>query len=233
MWSAFWLAVADAFAPPSRRALVLTFTGTVVLLAALWIGASLLLSAFHFTGISWLDLAIHLLGGLASLFIAWLLFPATTALILSFFLDSVLSALEAQHYPRLPPPRRIGRHEAIVSGLRLGLLSVALNLLALPLYLLLPVANLALFYGLNGYLVGREYFVAVAARRLDRPAARKLWQRFRVRLVAAGIVIAALLSIPIVGFIAPVIGIAFMLHLFEQLRAAAGEASHHVERAEP
>jgi CysZ protein len=47
------------------------------------------------------------------------------------------------------------------------LLSIALNLLALPIYALIPLLNVVLFLGLNGYLFGREYFELIALRRLD------------------------------------------------------------------
>jgi uncharacterized protein involved in cysteine biosynthesis len=47
-----------------------------------------------------------------------------------------------------------------------------------------------------------------------------MWRRYRARLVVAGAIIALLLSIPIVNLAAPLIGVAFMLHLFERLRRA-------------
>ena len=40
--------------------------------------------------------------------------------------------------------------------LRLTVLTLLLNLLALPVYLLLPEINLFLFLALNGYLLRRE-----------------------------------------------------------------------------
>src|SRR3546814_12972622 len=42
---------------------------------------------------------------------------------------------------------------------------VLLNLLALLVVYFGPVLNLLVFFGLNGYLLGREYFELVAARR--------------------------------------------------------------------
>jgi CysZ protein len=62
--------------------------------------------------------------------------------------------------------------------LRLTVLTLLLNLLALPVYLLLPGINLFLFLALNGYLLGREYFEVVAqtARcRGDQGSAPPLW----------------------------------------------------------
>jgi uncharacterized protein involved in cysteine biosynthesis len=217
MWKALFLALSDALAPAERQALLLSLVGTLLLLLALWLGASLLLMALHLSGISWLDTVINVLGSLAGLFVAWLLFPAMSMLVLGFFLDRVIASIERRHYPALPPARRIGFAESIGSALRLALLSLALNLVILPLYLL-PVVNLVIFYGVNGYLVGREYFASVALRRLDAAGVLSMWRRYRFRLLLAGLIIAFLLSLPLVNFVAPLIGVAFMLHLFEDIR---------------
>ena len=218
MGRALSLAVADAFA--ERKLLLLTVAGTVLLAIALWRGASVLIAALHVTGLHWLNLAIDVLGSVAALFIAWLIFPTMALLILGFFLDRVIASLESRHYPGLPAARAIGLHEAVMSAIRLALLALLLNLLALPLYLFFPVVNVVLFFALNGYLVGREYFEAVAYRRLDRDAVRAMWRRHRVRFVIAGAVVAFLLSVPVVNLAAPLIGVAFLLHLFEPLRRA-------------
>lgn len=220
MWFALSLAVADAFAPAERRLLVLTVVGTALLLVALWFGVSLLLVGSHVTGMHWLDLSIDLLGSVAALFVAWLIFPTMALLILGLFLDRIIASVERRHYPELPAPRGVGAGQALWSAIRLAALGLILNLFALPLYLLFPLVNLALFFALNGYLVGRGYYEAVAFRRLDAVSARAMWRRDRMRLVIAGTVIAALLAIPVVNLAAPLIGAAFMLHLFERLRRA-------------
>jgi len=218
MGRALSLAVADAFA--ERKLLLLTIAGTILLLIALWLGASVLIAALHVSGLHWLNLAIDVLGSVAALFIAWLIFPTMALLILGFFLDRVIASVESRHYPGLPEARAIGLHEAAMSTIRLALLALLLNLLALPLYLFLPVVNVVLFFALNGYLVGREYFEAVAYRRLDRSAVRAMWRRHRLRFAIAGAVVAFLLSVPVVNLAAPLIGVAFLLHLFEPLRRA-------------
>jgi len=94
--------------------------------------------------------------------------------------------------------------------------AVGLNLLLLPFYLLLlwfPPAYAVLFYGVNGYLLGREYFEQVAMRRLDPEAARRLRRAHQGRIVLAGVAIAFLLTVPILNLIAPVLATAFMVHL--------------------
>ena len=97
------------------------------------------------------------------------------------------------------------------------LLSIALNLLALPIYLLVPVLNIFVFLGLNGYLFGREYFEAVALRRLDIAAVTAVRRRFGGRIFLGGVIIAGAFALPFFNLVAPVIAIAFMVHLFEGL----------------
>src|SRR6185437_16003471 len=99
-----------------------------------------------------------------------------------------------------------------------------LNVLALPLYIFLPGINIVLFLGINGYLVGREYFEAVASRLLEYPLVKAMWRHYRVRLVIAGTIIAFMLSVPVLNLAAPLIGVAFMLHFFEHLRRIGSSA---------
>jgi CysZ protein len=220
MGFALSLAVADAFAPAERRLLLLTVGGTIALLIGLWLGASVVIAALHVTGWHWLNIAIDVLGSVATLFIAWLIFPSMAILILGFFLDSVIASVERRHYPELPAPRAIGVTASLVSAIRLALLALLLNILALPAYIFFPLVNIVLFFALNGYLVGREYFEAVAIRRLERPVVKAMWRHYRIRLVIAGAIIAFFLSVPVLNLAAPLIGVAFMLHLFEKLRRA-------------
>ncbi len=94
---------------------------------------------------------------------------------------------------------------------------VVLNLAALPLYLI-PVVNALVFYGLNGYLLGREYFEMVAPRRLEMEPRRVLWRRRRLGFVLAGVAFAFLSTLPLVNLLAPVIAAAAMTHLVESYR---------------
>jgi uncharacterized protein involved in cysteine biosynthesis len=140
------------------------------------------------------------------------------AAILSFFLDGAIDAVEARHYPGLPPPRRPGIAEQSWMALRLLLQGIVLNLLALPLYLI-PAINLMVFYGLNGYILGREYFEMVATRRLE-PAERRRFRRdCRFAWFAMGAVIAILATLPGLNLVAPLVAVGAMTHGFMAWRA--------------
>jgi uncharacterized protein involved in cysteine biosynthesis len=74
------------------------------------------------------------------------------------------------------------------------------------------------FFTLNGYLLGREYFELVAQRRMTAEEAKALRRTRRVRVFLAGVVVAFLLTIPLVNLITPIIATAFMLHIYEGMR---------------
>jgi uncharacterized protein involved in cysteine biosynthesis len=76
-----------------------------------------------------------------------------------------------------------------------------------------PILNAAVFYGLNAYLLGREYFEMVALRRLDLRGAQQLRHVHRLRWFIAGLVNAGLLTIPVINLVAPLLAAAFMVHL--------------------
>ncbi len=158
--------------------------------------------------------------GLSLLVVSSILFPGVATIIVGFFLEEVVTAVEAKHYPNEPQPRAQPVGEVIASTAKFALAVVILNLLCLPLYLILmfvPPFNLVLYYLLNGYLVSREYFELVALRQMDPMAARAMRQRSRGKVLLAGILLTFLLTIPIINFLTPVIATAFMVHVFHGL----------------
>ena len=155
---------------------------------------------------------------------SFFLFPAVMVSIMALLLEEIAAAVERRHYPELPPARAQPVSEAILGNLIFVAATLILNLLVLPLYLILiwiPPLNLVLFYLLNGYLLGREYFEMVSLRRLALPESRSLRRRFRGKVILAGVVITFLLTIPLVNLVTPIIATAFMLHVFEDLRRQA------------
>jgi len=214
---ALFRAVGALGEPPMRRVVALSLGLAVLTFAALWLAVAGLLyhtSFFDWRVLNWL---VGLLGGLAVLGLTWLLFPAAVTLIMGFYLERVAAAVEAVDYPGHGPPRAQPWGEILAVTLRLTLLTLLLNLLALPAYLLLPGLNIFLFLALNGYLFGRGYFEVVALRRLDAGEARAVRSRFAGRIFLGGVVIAGLFALPLVNLVAPVIATAFMLHIFEAL----------------
>jgi uncharacterized protein involved in cysteine biosynthesis len=217
MLAALAKAIGQMHDPAFRAVLWRAFAWSAVAFFALLALAWWLVVSTRLFDWFWLEAVVDALGWVAGLIVAVLLFPAVAVTVVSFMLEEVARAVEARHYPELPPAREQPVAEAASGAIRLALLALLLNALALPLYFV-PVLNIFVFYGLNGYLLGREYFELVGVRRLDAGAVRSLWRRHRGRLCVAGVVITFLLSLPVVGWAMPTIAAAFALHLFEGLR---------------
>jgi uncharacterized protein involved in cysteine biosynthesis len=83
-----------------------------------------------------------------------------------------------------------------------------------------PLAPIV-FWAVNGYLLGREYFTLAAMRHVGREGARALRRRHRGTIWLAGTLMAAPLSLPIVNLLIPVLGAATFTHLFHRLQAQA------------
>ncbi|MEO3432419.1 EI24 domain-containing protein [Inquilinus sp. CAU 1745] len=217
MIAAFFRALGQLTDPPVRRVLWRSIALSLLLIILLVTGLYALLAAVQVTGLVWLDTTIDVLGGLGALVGAYFLFPAVVGMVAGFFLDAVADAVEARHYPGLPPARSLGMGETVLAALRFFAILAIANLAALALVYLIPVLNLIVFYVLNGYLLGREYFELVALRRMPAAEAAAFRKRHGGRIFMAGAVVALVLSIPIVNLIVPILGTAFMVHIFQGL----------------
>jgi len=224
MFSALAAAFGDLGDPRIRGVLWKSLGLALLVLALLATGLWFLVAWLAHFEIGWLNKVIEFAAGFGVVILAWFLFPAAVTSTLGVFLDEVSEAVERRHYPHLPKARPQPWGEIIRQTLTFTAIAVGLNLLLLPFYLLLlwfPPAYAALFYGVNGYLLGREYFEQVAMRRLDPEAARRLRRAYQGRIVLAGVAIAFLLTVPILNLIAPVVATAFMLHLTVTLTSSA------------
>jgi len=240
MFSALGKAFSQLSDPRVRRVLFWSLGLALVIFFALWAGLGFLvtlggdwLAAFvegAGWGSPWSDIAdwIATLGGfLLLIVVSFLVFPGVVSMIVPLFMDQVAGAVEDKHYPGLPPARAQPMAEMLGDAVKLGLVAVGLNLAALPFYLIflfIPGLNLVLFYLLNGYLFGREYYELVAVRRLGHQEMKRLWLSRKRHFLLAGVVITFLFSVPIVNLIAPVVGTAFMVHLFQRETVARQRA---------
>lgn len=208
--------------PAIRRVILISVLATVGGFAGLAIGVAALLHLVHLTGIGWLDWSVDALGGVGTLFVAYLLFPAIVPAVSSLFLDDVVMAVERRHYPERASGTAQPMREMVLAALRFLVVSAALNLLVLPLYLI-PGASLLLFLALNGYLLGRQYYEQVAGRHLGLEALAALRRMHRGRLFVAGVLVCGLAAIPVVNLLVPVVGTAFMVHIFHRLPPFGGQ----------
>ncbi len=170
------------------------------------------------------ELIVEVLGVFIFFVVLWLLFAAIVQLIAGFYLERVIAAVEARHFPDLPPATPPALRATLGAMLRLFASMLLFNLVALPVYLI-PTVGLVVFYLLNGYLLGREYFEMVAIRRCDAASMRAIRRAHSGPLLGAGLVATLLLSLPFVNLIAPIVVIAAMVHFYGPQARKALQAS--------
>jgi CysZ protein len=168
--------------------------------------------------VGWADEAARGIGVVAGLVISIFAMVPVASVFTGLFLDEVATAVEARHYPHLPRVDGAPFLEGLKDALRfLGVVVVA-NMLALVLYLVLAPFAPLIFWSLNGFLLGREYFQMVALRRVPEAEARALRRRHGLTIFLAGLLMAVPLTVPVLNLIVPILGVAVFTHIFHGLR---------------
>lgn len=154
----------------------------------------------------------------------FLMVPVASA-ITSMFLEDVAQAVEDRHYPGLPPVPRVSWADALTDTLSfLGLL-IVVNLFAIILYVLFAPAAIFIFWAVNGFLLGREYFQLAAVRRVGRIRAKELRREHRGTIWLAGTLMAMPLSLPLINLLIPILGAAAFTHIYHAVARDQGPSS--------
>ncbi|MCG8695329.1 MAG: EI24 domain-containing protein [Minwuiales bacterium] len=226
MFSAFSRAFAQVFEGRFQSVLWRSLALTAAVFVALAWGLSALLPLIAVTEWAWLNTIIEVGAFGVFALVTFILFPAVATLFIGIFLDEIAEAVEQRHYPTDRPGSEVPFLRSIGQSLRFAAVVIGLNILVLPLYIVmiwLPPINILVFYGLNGYLLGREYFELVARRHVVESDVLALRRSYGRRLFLTGVVIAFLLTVPIVNLLAPIVATAAMVHVFKRtVRAGFG-----------
>ncbi|MCO4848160.1 MAG: EI24 domain-containing protein [Yoonia sp.] len=225
IFAAFFKALSQLPDPRFRRVVLLGIGLTVALLVGTYAALLWLIQTVTAEGVSvpWIG-QVGWIGDLLSwgslgvmiVLSVFLMVPVASA-ITSLFLDDVAQAVEDVHYPHLPQVPRNNFWEGLKDTVNfLGIL-IASNVAAFLLYALLPFLALPIFFGLNGYLLGREYFQIAAMRRIGRENAKELRRKHSGKIWVAGCLMALPLSIPLVNLVIPILGAATFTHLYHRL----------------
>jgi len=223
--NAFFAALGQIGDPKFRSVLFRGIGLTILLLILACAGAIWFINSLSgneislpFVGtVSWLNDVLNYSGIFLVLVLPVFLMVPVASAITSIFLEDVAQAVEDKHYPNLPKAPRIPVSEAVMDGLGfLGVLILA-NILALILYAIFPPFAPFIFWAMNGFLLGREYFTLAAMRRLGRDGARKLRAKHVTTIWAAGTLMAIPLSVPLVNLVIPILGAATFTHIYHKL----------------
>lgn len=237
-------ALSQILSPPMRSILWRSIALALVLVTVLAIGLQRLLSWLATSGEGWAEALlgpgfqtplnvlfwiISIAAGLGIVLGGILLMPAITSLVASVFVDEVADHVEREHYPAEPPGVALPLGLAMREGIKTALLTILVYLIVLP-FVFVAGAGFLIFFIATAWLMGREYF-ELAAMRFRSPEEAKTMRRQNAATVfAAGLIIAAFVSIPIVNLATPLFGMAFMVHMHKRLSGPRPELIEPVRR---
>jgi CysZ protein len=211
-------AARQVLTPPFRAVLLKSLGLTILLLALGWFGLQALADHLLTLQNETINTVARIVAGLGAAFGLLFLVAPVTAAVAGLFLDDVAEVVERTHYPNDPAGVPVPLGRSLWMSIRFGLLVLGLNLLLLPL-LFLPGFNLVAWFGVNGYLLSREYFSLAAMRFRDEAAAAALRRRHRLLVFAGGLLVAALAAIPFANLLTPLFATAFFVHLHKRVAA--------------
>ena len=164
---------------------------------------------------SWPTLAggLEWVAGVAGLVLGLILFVPLATAIATLFVDRVAMAVERRHYPDLPPGMPASLTAQVWDGAMLGVLVLAMQVLALVVSVVIPGVGLIVGWLVAAWAIGRGLFMAVALRRCERGVALMLYRRRRFSVLVQGGLVAAAGLVPGLNLVAPVLGLAAMVHV--------------------
>jgi len=166
--------------------------------------------------LAWIGIVLGFIAGLGMAAAFILLIAPVTAIVAGLFLDGLAETIESRDYPHDSPGKAIPVGQAILYTVKfLGVVIVG-NLVAL-LLLLIPGVNIVAFFLVNGYLFGREFFEFAALRFRSEDEVRQLRSKYAATIFLAGLLIAVVLSIPVVNLLTPLFGALLMVHLHKMI----------------
>jgi len=209
-------AFSQIFSPPFRRVMWKSLGLTAAILAAAGFALDRLAVSYIHVGPAWLSFVLSTLVGLGLVVGAIVLAPPAVSLAAGFYLDEIAAIVERSIDSRGPPGTPLPFGPALALGLRFAVLSIAVNFVVLVLTVFAGV-GLAAFFVLNGYLIGREYFELAAMRRVSASEARDLFDRHWLEVFGAGVIVAALVAVPVLNLLAPLFATALMIRVVKRV----------------
>lgn len=225
MFDALFKALAQLPEKPLTTVLVKSVILAIVVFIGTYLALGWSIAALDYVTIEWLDWMLKAVAGLGAVFGTWLLFPIIVTAFIGVFLDDVSAAVEDKHYPGDAPGTPVGLADSLFSAIKMVLVMLVLNIfILLPLFFI-PVVGQVAYYGINGYLISREYFEQAAMRHHPRQNIRPLRKAQSGSLILLGVGFVFLMTIPVVNLIIPVVATAAMVHMVKKNKLAATTAA--------
>lgn len=216
---AFALALGQLSDPAILRVLAKSILATLAVFAVLgiaaWQGLSAMLARY---AAGWEEMG-GLIAVLLTVIGGWLLFRAVALVVLQFFADDVVRAVERRHYAAAAGVPDLPLSAEIAASMRALGRTLAVNAIVLPVALVLLVTGVGtalLLWAANAWLLGRELTEMVWLR--HRASGHDLVPVSGVTRFLLGGIVAALLIVPFLNLLAPVLGAAAATHLVHRGR---------------
>lgn len=214
------------FSPEFRAVFLKTLGLTVLALVALWFALTGLVDWLALPWVhsllpglpSWAGWLSGIIAAIALAFGMALLIAPVTAIVAGLFLDDIAEVVERTDFPGDPAGRAMPALRSLVLSVKFLGVVILGNIVAL-LLLLVPGINIAAFFIVNGYLLGREFFEFAAMRFRPEDEARVLRRKYASTVFLAGLLIAALLAVPLLNLLTPLFAAAMMVHLHKAIGA--------------
>lgn len=219
-------ALSRLFSPEFRAVFLKTLGLTVLALVALWFALTGLVDWLALPWVhsllpglpSWAGWLSGIIAAIALAFGMALLIAPVTAVVAGLFLDDIAEVVERTDFPGDPVGRAMPVLRSLVLSIKFLGVVIAGNIIAL-LLLLVPGINIAAFFIVNGYLLGREFFEFAAMRFRPEIEARALRRKYAGTVFLAGLLIAAFLAVPLLNLLTPLFAAAMMVHLHKAVGA--------------
>jgi CysZ protein len=219
-------ALSRLFSPEFRAVFLKTLGLTVLALVALWFALTGLVDWLALPWVqamlpglpSWAGWLSGIIAAIALAFGMALLIAPVTAIVAGLFLDDIAEVVERTDFPGDPAGRAMPALRSLVLSIKFLGVVIAGNIIAL-LLLLVPGINIAAFFIVNGYLLGREFFEFAAMRFRPEGEARALRRKYAGSVFLAGLLIAAFLAVPLLNLLTPLFAAAMMVHLHKAVGA--------------
>ncbi|PZW47104.1 CysZ protein [Humitalea rosea] len=163
----------------------------------------------------WIGWIAGTLGGIGGVMLAWWLFLPVAVAISGIFVEEVAHAVEARHYPGLPPARGAPIAAQVLWGLTFGVKMLAVQILLLPL-MLVPGIGFVVALVVSALVLGRGFFEGTAQLRMSVAQGRAQARARRWSVWGLGLALALLSLVPVLGLFVPSLGTAAAVHLLRR-----------------
>ncbi len=190
---------------------------TLLITIAIFTGLYFSISIFIETNISNLfepkENTTQSMSSIGTFVISYALFPLTIPIISSLFSEKIFAHIESKHYKISINSKINNLTVRLIKSVIFIFKIFLLNIIAFPLYLI-PIIGTVLYYYINSYFFGKEYFNMTALRYSEIKTTEHDYKANKKSILITGLLICLMSTFPIINLFAPILAIIIMAHLY-------------------